>query len=108
MKTNTWMSCEKRMETSLRIFRGATLPCIRFENFANDVFTLGTRVMQQLLGVAIHGALSSQFATIYCMAREHLWAKSRDFKVPWSKANPDVSLLGTNVPPFRYKDNVCC
>ena len=57
---------------------------IRFELFANDVFVLGTRIMQQLLGVAIGGVLSSPFATIYCMAREHLWAKAHNFKFPWS------------------------
>ena len=80
-------------------------PYIRFELFANDVFTLGTRVMQQLLGVAIGGVLSSQFATIYCMTREHMWAKSKNFRVPWSKTNTDTRPLGINAPPFRYRDN---
>ena len=48
---------------------------LRFELFANDCFVLGSRVMRQLQGVAIGGVLSSQFATMYCMAREHLWAQ---------------------------------
>ena len=78
---------------------------LRFELFANDYFVLGSRVMRQLLGVAIGGVLSSQFATMYCMAREHLWAQHHDFKVPWSRTRPTPGPLGITAPPLRYRDN---
>ena len=63
--------------------------CLHFVLFDNDLFLLGSRVLQERRGVAIAGVLSAQCVLLYCMYRGTCW----DFK--WANEGQKGLRLGS-------------